>query len=378
MAIMNDSRPSQVVLGLALFSMFFGSGNLIFPLFLGQIAEGNWLIALGGFLVTAVCLPLLGVVAMVMYEGEYRKFFDVLGRPWGFILTLVLLLVWIPLGSGPRCVSLSFASLNTYLSMGSPWIYGAIYSALTCLVILQGSGMIRILGKYLTPLLLLCLAAIFWAGWGRDVAVDPASDSLGLLFTSIKEGYNTMDLIASFFFSASVIGILQKQGGSLASNLKLTLRSGVVAAIVLGVVYASLLFTAATHSAELALIPKEQMLAHLAKITLGENLGVIAAIAIFLACFTTSVALIAVFTEFLTDSIFCSQSYYGISLGITLVATYFMSITGLEGITAVTSPALQVSYPLLLLVIIWGVVKKAKEHFFTKKALAEEEAATEA
>lgn len=352
------SKPSRFVLGLALFSMFFGSGNLIFSLFLGYLSQGYWYISLVGFLLTAVCLPLLGVVAMVMYEGHYRKFFDLLGRPWGFLLTVILLVVWIPLGSGPRCISLSFASLGTYLDIGSPWIYGAVYSALTCAIVLRKGGMLRILGSYLTPILLLCLAAVFVASFFAPSSFSVDADPNELFFTSIVEGYNTMDLIASFFFSASVIGILQKQGGGMSSNLKLMFQSGLIAAIILAVVYSGLLYSAAVHSAELSTVPKEQMLAHLAKITIGPHLGIIAALAIFLACLTTSVALTVVFADFLTESIFRSKKMYLISLSLTLIASYLMSITGLKGITAITSPALQICYPLLLLIIIWAVAKK--------------------
>lgn len=373
----SSSRPSQLVLGLALFSMFFGSGNLIFPLFLGQLAQGHWLIALAGFMITAVCLPLLGVVAMVMYEGHAKKFFDLLGRPWGFLLTLVLLLVWIPFGSAPRCISLSFASLSTYIPVGNPWIYGAVYSVIAAFIVVQGSRMLSILGAYLTPILLLCLAAIFFGGFTFMPESASSQDVMSLTFTGIKEGYNTMDLIASFFFSASVIAILQKQGGSLASNLKLTFQAGVIAALTLAIVYAALLYTAATHSGQLAGVNKEQMLAHLAMITLGSHLGGIAAVAIFLACLTTSVALVAVFSEFLRDSVFRKQSMYGVAIVITSVISYFMSITGLEGITAVTSPALQVCYPLLLVIIVWGVAKKSLQIVREKKAVAVKDESTE-
>ncbi|MFA6915764.1 MAG: branched-chain amino acid transport system II carrier protein [Parachlamydiales bacterium] len=369
----NSSKPSPIVVGLALFCMFFGSGNLIFPLFLGQVAQDNWLIALFGFMITAVCLPLLGIIAMVMFEGHSKKFFDLLGRPWGFLLTLVLLLVWIPFGSAPRCISLSFASLSTYLPIGNAWTYGAIYSLIAAFIVVQGSRMLNILGAYLTPILLICLAAIFFGGLTSMPTTSSSLDTANLVFQSLKEGYNTMDLIASFFFSASVIALLQKQGGSLSSNLKLTFKAGFVAAITLAVVYSALLYTAATHSADLVNVNKEQMLAHLAMVTLGTHLGGIAAAAIFLACITTSVALVSVFTDFLTNSVFRNKSMYMVSLVLTSLVSYFMSITGLEGITAVTSPALQVCYPLLLVIIIWGVVKRSMELTSQKKQLKEQE-----
>lgn len=357
---MQQSKPSFFILGLALFSMFFGSGNLIFPLFLGQLAEGQWFVAFIGFILTAVFLPFLGVIAMVMYEGHYRKFFDQLGRPLGLTLTAALLIVWIPLGSAPRCISLSFASLGTYIpSLTSPLFYGIVYSLLVAYIILQKSRLLNIMGAYLTPALLISLFATFAMGMGGTLSGNSGIETSPLIFRSLVEGYNTMDLIASFFFCATIIGLLKEQGGNMETNLKLVLKAGVVAIAVLGVVYAGLMYTAALHSSALVSIPKEQMLAHLAKITLGDNLGFIAAIAIFLACFTTSVALVVVFTEFLTDTVFKSQQYYNTSLVLTSVITLMMSLTGLEGITAVTSPVLQVCYPLLLLVILFGITRRS-------------------
>ena len=76
----NNRQLSFVVIGLALFSMFFGSGNLIYPLFIGQLAEGQWITATMGFLLTAVLVPLAGVAAMVVYKGDYTAFFGCLRK----------------------------------------------------------------------------------------------------------------------------------------------------------------------------------------------------------------------------------------------------------------------------------------------------------
>lgn len=351
-------RPSPLVLGLALFSMFFGSGNLIFPLFLGQLAQEQWLTAFCGFLFTAVGLPLLGVVAMVLYAGDYRNFFLLIGRPLGFLLTALLLTVWIPLGSAPRCIALSYASLNTYFAVGPMWLYGLIYSVIVLVIILQGMRMLTILGSYLTPVLLLCLAAIVICSWTVEsgVAGVSALTSPELLLRGTVEGYNTMDLIASFFFSASIIGLFRRNDAPVADTLKLVLKSGTIAAVILAVVYISLLYTAASHHSVLMEIPKEQMLAHLAKVFLGERLGIVAAIAILLACLTTSVALITVFAEFLADTLSGGRgAIYGVSLVVTSLLSEAMAMTGLEGITAVTSPLLQICYPLLLFLILYGI-----------------------
>ncbi|MCB9229710.1 MAG: branched-chain amino acid transport system II carrier protein, partial [Deltaproteobacteria bacterium] len=100
-------HSKSIIVGLALFSMFFGSGNLIFPLDVGRVAGGQFLWGALGFILTAVLVPFMGVVAMVVYNGDYQKFFAFSGKKTGFILTLILLSFWIPFGSGPRCITLS-------------------------------------------------------------------------------------------------------------------------------------------------------------------------------------------------------------------------------------------------------------------------------
>ena len=99
-----DNRSSAIIIGMALFAMFFGSGNLIYPLHIGTVSQGAWPVATIGFLLAAVFLPFLGVSAMVLYKGSYDDFFNTIGKKKGFLLSLLLLTVWIPLGSAPRCM----------------------------------------------------------------------------------------------------------------------------------------------------------------------------------------------------------------------------------------------------------------------------------
>lgn len=357
-----QSRPSTLVLGLALFSMFFGSGNLIYPLSIGVEAQQLWWVALAGFACTAVFLPLMGVFAMVLYEGNSRSFFDLLGKKPGFLFASLLLLVWIPLGSGPRCIALSYASISVNLIDLPSWLYGALYSALIGALVWRRRRAINILGSVLTPMLLFCLGAIFVStfffprGWSTSSTSAPST-----FIHALVEGYNTQDLIASFFFSASVLAILARyeEASSMRSNLLSLLKAGVIAAAILAIVYAMLMYSAAVHSSLIEGMPREKMLATLAKAAMGPQLGVLASLAVLLACVTTSVALAVVYTDYLVDEILPACSYSS-SLGLlfTLLISYLMSLTGLEGITIVTSPILQFCYPLLLLIILYAMAKK--------------------
>jgi len=339
------------ILGLALFAMFFGAGNLIFPLFVGQIAGDHSISATCGFLLMGVVVPFLGVLAMLRYRGDYVTFFRSASGRIGAPLTLMLLTVWIPLGSAPRCITLGYASLATHLSLPPLWIFSLLYCALVLSLTYQRNRVIAVLGYFLTPLLLLCLGAVIFKGIlssGHEAA-ETSISSLQMAFRGAKEGYNTMDLIASFFFSASILKMLKNQQ----SAIKTTLLASLIAILALCLVYVGLIQLAAHHSSALADIPKEGILPFLAHTVLGPTIGMCASFAIVLACLTTSVALTIVYVDFLSSRLSPS-----LSMGVTLLATFGMSILGLQGITQVTGPLLQLFYPLLIGMILLNFARR--------------------
>ncbi len=360
-----DKGTSSLVIGMALFAMFFGSGNLIFPLFVGKIAQENWIIMGAGFLIAAVLLPFLGVIAMVLYKGSYSSFFNVIGRVPGFILSTILLTVWIPLGSAPRCMALAYASLTSYFSMMPPfWVFGLIYSGLVFVVVSKKLGILDILGKWITPLLLSCIAIVMFRGFlaeSNPLTVYEVHE--GLFFKGMVEGYNTMDLIASFFFSASIIHILNKSGGSMKQSLALVVRSSLIGMGILAAVYICLIAVSSRHAGILSSVPKDQALAFMAQFLLGRIWSFISVLAIILACFSTSIALILAYTDYLHDELFKQNKHPVLSIAIALIITFAMSLFGLEGITFVTAPLLQVCYPLLICLIVVNIVRSFRKTF---------------
>lgn len=360
---MNQSKKfSYIIVGFALFSMFFGSGNLIFPLFMGQIAQDHWIVATIGFILTAVILPFLGTFTMVYYRGNYAKFFSCLGSFWSFFLICILLAVWIPLGCSPRCITLAYSSLEKHFTMMPLWMFSIAYCLLTGWIVAKRSKMLDILGGILTPLLLLCILLIVVFGLKSASDIEPSAFTSNQIFLrGMIEGYNTMDLIASFFFTASIIGTL-KTNGSEEKSLQTMLKSGIVGVLLLGLVYIGLILTAAYHAPHLQDISKGHLLVHVANRTLGSEWGVISAIAVVLACFTTSVALVSVYVDFLKEQILKGKYLQAKAMGITLGITFFMSILGLEGISFVTEPILQVCYPILIALMVWNGAR----HLFAK------------
>ena len=346
-------KSSYFFIGLALFSMFFGSGNLIFPLHIGQLAQDHFLSATLGFLLTAVAFPFFGVIAMVIFQGNYTDFFSCLGKRTGTLLTALLLTVWIPLGSAPRCIALAYASSLTYFSLPPLWVWSLFSCLLIALIVYKKSRMLDFLGYVLTPMLLICLLIISIKGlWGASFSMSSYEHST-LFFEGLKEGYNTMDLIAAFFFSASIIDILKKEGSE--DPMKITLKACIVGVSLLGIVYFGLIALAGAYSGSLEGIPKEQLLSHIALIVMGPQLGIIAMVTIVLACLTTLLALVSVYSDFLGKTLFHKyKSREQLSLCCTLIGTFILSTLGLSGITFITAPILEVFYPLLIVLIAYN------------------------
>ena len=363
---MISKKNSVFVIGLALFAMFFGSGNLIYPLFVGSSATTTWKIACVGFLLTAVFLPFLGIIAMVLFKGSYRGFFNILGKNLGFLFSLVLLTVWIPLGSAPRCIALAYSSISAQFNVGPIWVFSLIYSFLVFFVITRKVGFLNILGKFITPLLVGSILIIFIKGFFSPVNMVPNENNFSLI-KGMVEGYNTMDLIASFFFSASIIHILFKKTKSMSSSVKIILRSSLVGIGLLAFVYISLIFISAKYSVSLQGVRKDQLLAHLALVILGSKLSAVSILAIVLACFSTSVAIIVAYSDFLSEEVFVkNKKSLNISIILGIFISYVMSLFGLEGVAFITEPVLKICYPILLGLIFINIFRVRPLHNLSK------------
>lgn len=354
---------SVPVIGLALFSMFFGSGNLIYPLSVGQMAHGHLLWGVIGFLVTGVLLPFGGVLTMVLYSGDYTRFFSQVGRKLGFILTATLLTAWIPLGSAPRCVTLAFANMRPYLGGTSLLLFSFVYCVVLFLFVWRKSRAIDMLGYVLTPLLLLCLGITIFQGLRLAPELGaPTSSGLSVLGSGLLEGYNTMDLIASFFFSATIIGMLKSElpaeGGSARQALPIALKASAVGIGILATVYIGLMVLAAFHMHALDGVGKDQLLAALVMRLLGPELRVISTTAVALACFTTSVALAIVYAEFIKTKIFGDKIDEHRATMLTVLMTLGMSIAGFDAIAALTVPAMKILYPTLITLMVADILLK--------------------
>lgn len=360
----SSSKYRYISTGLAMFSMFFGAGNVIFPLVIGQMAGDQVFYALIGLLLTAVGVPFLGLAAIILFRGNYNTFFSRMGTLPGFFLITAIMLLIGPFGGMPRCIALSYSTLQASF----PSLSLNLFSLGACVIIFlftfRKSQILNVLGNVLTPLLLISLFIIVIAGLMTASHPEPSSLSKMEAFNyGLIEGYNTMDLLASFFFSAIVYNGLKHEFDPNEKDhdknvFIYTLKAGLIGAFLLSLVYFGFCLVASYHAQSLGLQEQDQLLGALTLKILGPHAGLIASIAIALACLTTAIALAVVFSEFLQKHLLHHKISYAQALILTLILTFAVSTLEFKGIVKLLAPILQIAYPALIVLTVANILSR--------------------
>ena len=189
----------------AIFSMFFGAGNSVFPIELGLIAGDQLPFALLGLLLTGIGGPLLGLLTTLRYQGNSRLFFSRWGAVPGNIFLILSLSLLGPFCVLPRCYIVAHAAFSSLYSEIPPLLFFGIFSSLSLICTLRKQSLLSLLGYVLSPMLLVSLVAIILSGINSEGAViEQPQVATTAFFYGISAGYDTMDLIAAIIFSGSI------------------------------------------------------------------------------------------------------------------------------------------------------------------------------
>lgn len=366
MELVVKKRFNYLPVGFAIFSMFFGAGNSIFPLLIGSNAGDKNIYAVMGFIISTILVPMLGLVAMSFYKGDYKEFFYRLGKVPGFAIILLIMVIIGPFAGIPRCITLSYATLKPHLGATSLATFSSIASLLIFAKTIKRTKLIDILGKFLTPLLLVCLAIIIIKGINAPAHIAPAlyGDSpTQVFFSGLTKGFQMMDLLASFFFSATVLTCLkakidESEVGYDQIVKNTFLKSIVVAAALLGVIYVGFSYVAANNSVYFQTISPDNLLGAVSQQILGKHLSLVMGVAVALACLTTAITLVSVFSDFIYNECFGQKiPYYACIIG-TVIVAFFFSNLGFSGICNMIAPILFVCYPALIALTILNIAHK--------------------
>ncbi|MPQ26350.1 branched-chain amino acid transport system II carrier protein [Bacillus paralicheniformis] len=359
------SAKETTAIGLMLFALFFGAGNMIFPPQLGQAAGENVWPAIIGFLLTGVGLPLLGVIAVAL-KGSAKGLADKAHPVFGTILIVSIYLTIGPLFAIPRTGNVSYViAVEPFLGKHSSslylFIFTLIFFGITYFLALNPSKLVDRIGKILTPILLTVIAILvikaFITPMGSIGSVTEAYQSAPL-FVGFLEGYKTMDAIASIVFGIVVISAIKDRGVTNPKSIAAScIKAGVVAAVGLGLVYVSLAYLGATSVETVGTLDNGGEILSKASAYLFGSLGnAVLGIAILFACLTTSVGLVSSCGEYFSKLI-PKLSYKTVVVIVTLFSLVIANF-GLTEIISFSVPILSAIYPLAIVVVLLSFIDK--------------------
>lgn len=354
-----------IATALALFAMLFGSGNIALPLGLGRDMGSMALYAMIGFFLTAVLVPVLGIIAMALYDGNYQEFAQRAGYIPGKLIIALCLTVMGPFCIIPRCIALSYLAVQWIVPQLSLFYFSLFTGLFLLCLTIRKNAVVGILSRYLGPIKLILLSAVILKG--LFVTASPAPCFLsgwGTFARGIFEGYGTLDLLGVIFFSGFLLKNIQRDSaGNVRTHkelLKLLIKAGSLGALLLGILYAGFIIVAAIQSgaSECIVAEEGQLLSVLATIILGAGGGILASITLALACLTTAVALTTIFAEYLSTEIQAFSIRYPHAVVITLAVATFFANYGFAGIKAMLVPLVVVLYPALIVLTCTNIIYK--------------------
>lgn len=365
-----QERFGVLAAGLALFSMFFGAGDLIWPLILGGQSGNQNFYAMSGLLITGVSLPLLGLTAMMMFEGDYRSFFKRIGVWPGIVVIFIIQAILGPIGSIPRLITLSHATLKPYLPELATL---PVFSVLALFVVLaftiKKQRVIELLGLVLTPILLVSLGFILFLGLSNHPEAPVINQSPRDAFTGgLNVGYNTLDLIASFIFAPLVLShfVMRKEGEDEAATKKKALakmfKSSLIAAGLLCTMYVGLTYVSSYYT---PLLPAdhlpEERLSQISMYLLGPQGALVSCVAVAMACLTTAIPLTSICADYIREDLMGGKGGNLLPIVITLGISAVIANLGFMGIAGMLSPALHILCPGLIVLSILNIIYKLYE-----------------
>lgn len=347
-----------IVIGFALFAMFFGAGNLIFPPMLGYIYGDKWLLASIAFTIVGVGLTLIAVISMAKRKGNIFTFTSLAGDKLSKIIILIIALCIGPLGAIPRTAATSFEMVESAGFNINILVFTLIFFSLSLFLSLAKNSVVDLIGKFLTPLLLLSLLIMIIVGMLNPIGDTKNVDmALKTIFSnSMLEGYNTMDTLAAIAFTPIIVESIIKKGYK-NNLLKKTIEASLIAVVGLAFVYISLTFLGSSASKSIDTDSRVSLLNFISASILGNKGKFVLLLAIIMACFTTSIGLISsisnIFVEFSKNKL-----RYKPVAWIIAIVSLLLSVLGVESIVRLTGPFLQFVYPLAILLVFFNLIGK--------------------
>ena len=360
---MTNRKKDILISGLALFAIFFGAGNLIFPPYLGVITGDGWRATMVGFLLADPVIPILTVIVTAAAGGRAVDIGKRVGDKFAKILTLAAIICIGPAFAIPRTAATTYeVGFQSFFPNLPIWVVTIVFFAITFALSFKESNVVNIIGKYITPALLVFLfivivkAIISPIGKPVDVPVEG-----GYFVKGFYEGYQTLDAFASPLFTGIVVADLMRKGygkQSRKDRLRFIISLGIVASIFLSLVYGGLTYLGASGSSIFtADDSRVEILVSLVYMTLG-NFGKFAlSVCVTLACLTTAIGLTSSAGNFIEELTHGKVKYIYTVIVVTIIS-FLLSSLGVDAIINLAVPVLTIGYPIIISLVFYMIFDK--------------------
>lgn len=345
---MKHDRINIIVIGFALFSMFFGAGNIIFPPFLGMGAGPQWFIGFICYYMADIGLSIIAIFALIRNNGEISNVTNRIGTIPGELMISIMILCIGPFIAIPRTgATVHEMFFLPIIGDIPPVISTSVFFILVLILTIRESAVIDIIGKFLTPVLFVGLLILIICGIVSpigDISAAPMMNNV--VVSGVNAGYQTMDVLAAMIFGIIIVkNVTEKGYAETKIKNKIVRNSSLVAASGLLIVYCGLTYLGATVSGIFSLrINRSELIVNITEELMGSTGVIILGIVVTLACLTTAVALVSASADY-----FCTLSNEQISYKFLVVVICLMSAFianfGIDKIVLLAQPVLSIIYP---------------------------------
>ena len=351
---MKKHLQDSLVIGFALFSMFFGAGNVIFPPYLGLESGPEWLAGFFSYFMADIGLALLAMFA-ILRQGSPDGITARIGRIPSTALMCAIVLCIGPMLAIPRTAATTYeTSLAPLVSGFSPALFSILFFLLILLLCVRETAVVDIVGKILTPALLIGLLILIVVGVVNPigpVGEQPLVENVAA--TGVEAGYQTMDVLAAIVFGYIILKSAREKGHTTpGAQLRVVSGASLVAGIGLLAVYLGLTYLGATTARFFDItVDRTFLVVSIVRNLLGQAGIILFAVVVALACVTTAVGLVSACADYFSGLSGGRVSYRTLVCVICVVSAV-VSNFGLNEIIAIASPILSVVYPPTLVLIV--------------------------
>ena len=353
---MKKKLLDTIIIGFALFAIFFGAGNLIFPPYLGVTAGENWGIATLAFLISDPLLSIIAVMVVAALGGSALNVGRRVHPLFASALAAICVLLIGPIFAVPRTgASTHEIFVQSYFPSAPQWITSLVFFGIVLWITYKENSVMDAIGKYLTPILLVILFCIFVAAIIQPDATFAQTDGTGLFAQGFKEGYQTMDVLGAPLLAGVVMKDITRRGYlNKKDQFRMMFGVGIVAFILLAVVYSTLAYSGASMSTVIdTTAQRAAMLTTIVKNLLGSWGQLAMGLAVCFACLTTAIGLTTTCGQYF-EEVSKGKISYKKTILVTVAVEFIISLIGVDSLINLAVPVLTFIFPIMIALILFS------------------------